>query len=101
MMTIQANIETPWEDKLPKLFWKGRDSRRERLDLISISRKYPNLINASLTNFFFFRDEEHLYGPKEPHVSFFKFFDVRLYSSQSFTESDLCVLFSVQVPVEH
>lgn len=75
-MSVQSNSEKQWEDKIPKLFWKGRDSRKERLDLISIGRKHPNLINASLTNFFFFRDQEKIYGPKEPHVSFFRFFDV-------------------------
>ncbi|XP_021950618.1 protein O-glucosyltransferase 2 [Folsomia candida] len=77
MMSVQSNSEKQWEDKIPKLFWKGRDSRKERLDLISIGRKHPNLINASLTNFFFFRDQEKIYGPKEPHVSFFRFFDYK------------------------
>ena len=28
-----------WEEKEEKMFWKGRDSRRERLDLIKIARK--------------------------------------------------------------
>lgn len=76
MMSVQSNTEKEWGDKIPKLFWRGRDSRKERLDLISIGRKHSNLINASLTNFFFFRDQEHVYGPKEQHVSFFRFFDV-------------------------
>lgn len=76
MLSVQSSPDVRWEDKQEKAFWRGRDSRRERLNLVSLSRKYPDLINASLTNFFFFRDEEHAYGPKEDHVSFFKFFDV-------------------------
>lgn len=78
MLSVQSNPDIRWEHKLEKAFWRGRDSRRERLNLVGLSRKYPDLINASLTNFFFFRDEEKTYGPKEEHVSFFKFFDVRV-----------------------
>jgi hypothetical protein len=76
MLSIQGNTDLPWSDREPKAFWRGRDSRRERLKLIEIARKHPDLFNASLTNFFFFRDEEHIYGPKEKHVSFFDFFKV-------------------------
>ena len=76
MLSVQGNIGKKWEEKIEKGFWRGRDSRRERLKLIDISRKYPDLFNASLTNFFFFKDEEQIYGPKEKHISFFKFFDV-------------------------
>ncbi len=85
MMTVQSNTETPWEEKIPKLFWRGRDSRQERLDLIQLGRKNPDLFNVSLTNFFFFRDKENVYGPKEAHISFFKFFDV---SSSKVTEEN-------------
>jgi hypothetical protein len=79
MMSVQSNIDLPWDEKIPKLFWRGRDSRQERLDLIMLGRKHPDLINASLTNFFFFRDKQNLYGPKESHVSFFRFFDVNFF----------------------
>ncbi|PSN36213.1 KDEL motif-containing protein 1 [Blattella germanica] len=77
MLSVQGNIEKKWEEKIEKAFWRGRDSRRERLDLIDIAREHPDLFNASLTNFFFFRDEEKLYGPKEKHISFFKFFNYK------------------------
>ena len=77
-MTAMSNSELRWSEKVPKLFWRGRDSRQERLDLILLARKYPNLINASLTNFFFFRDQIDVYGPKANYTSFFKFFDVSL-----------------------
>lgn len=77
MLSVQGNIDKKWEEKIEKGFWRGRDSRRERLKLIDIARKHPDLFNASLTNFFFFRDEEKIYGPKENHISFFKFFDYK------------------------
>lgn len=78
MLSVQGNIDKKWDKKIEKAFWRGRDSRRERLKLITIAREHPNLFNASLTNFFFYRDEEKYYGPKVPHVSFFKFFDVSI-----------------------
>lgn len=76
MLSIQENTGPSWEDKIPMLFWRGRDSSRERLKLIEISRQHKSLINASLTDFFFFRDEEAKYGPKEKRISFFDFFKV-------------------------
>jgi len=66
-----------WEDKEDKLFWKGRDSRRERLNLVKLSQKNPELINASITNFFFFRKEMEDYGGGSKSVSFYKFFDFK------------------------
>lgn len=74
ILSIYGNCEYSWENKTEMGFWRGRDSRQERLELITLSRKYPDLINASLTNFFFFRDEEQRYGPKVKPVSFFHFF---------------------------
>lgn len=76
MLSVQGNIDKLWENKIPQIFWRGRDSNRRRLELVEISRKYPDLFNVSLTNFFFYRSEEEKYGPKTEHVSFFKFFDV-------------------------
>lgn len=76
MLSIQGRTPLSWSEREPKAFWRGRDSRRERLTLIDIARKNPELFNASLTNFFFFRDEEKVYGPKEKYVSFFEFFNV-------------------------
>lgn len=76
MLSVQGNIDKVWDEKIPKLFWRGRDSSRERLELIKIARQHSDLINASLTNFFFFRDLEAEYGPAMDRISFFKFFDV-------------------------
>ncbi|XP_060516916.1 protein O-glucosyltransferase 2-like isoform X2 [Cylas formicarius] len=74
MLSVQGNVEDVWEQRQPRLFWRGRDSNRYRLDLIKLSKRYPNLFNVSLTNFFFHKEEEHIYGPKSDHVSFFDFF---------------------------
>ncbi|XP_024220735.2 protein O-glucosyltransferase 2 isoform X2 [Bombus impatiens] len=74
MLSIQGNTDTPWNEKIEKVFWRGRDSSRERLNLIDISRKYPDLFNVAITNFFFFKDEMDKYGPEQSHVSFFHFF---------------------------
>ncbi|KAB7496132.1 KDEL motif-containing protein 1, partial [Armadillidium nasatum] len=77
VFSIQSNNKVPWKDKKPIAFWRGRDSRRERLDLITLGKKHPDIFNVSLTNFFFFRDEEEKYGPKAKYESFFKFFDYK------------------------
>lgn len=75
ILSVQR-AKTVWTEKVTKAFWRGRDARRERLDLVDIARAHPDLFNVSLTNFFFFRDEESKYGPKVPHMSFFDFFEV-------------------------
>ncbi|XP_043927887.1 protein O-glucosyltransferase 2 [Protopterus annectens] len=74
MMSVQANTGPAWENKNSTAFWRGRDSRKERLELVKLSRKYPELIDAAFTNFFFFKHDENLYGPIVKHVSFFDFF---------------------------
>lgn len=66
-----------WDDKVEKAFFRGRDSRRERLDLIDIQRDHPDLFNASITNFFFFTDEIAKYGPKVGHIPFPDFFEYK------------------------
>lgn len=75
-LSVQGNVEKTWKNRKPMAFWRGRDSRAERLKLVDIARENPDLFNVSLTNFFFYRDKEAQYGPKQAHISFFKFFDV-------------------------
>lgn len=77
MLTVQANTGPKWENKIPKAFWRGRDSRQERLDFVVMARKKTELFDAALTNFFFFPYDEKKYGPKGQHVSFYDFFKVR------------------------
>ena len=77
LLSIQGNTGPKWEDKIDQAFWRGRDSRRERLDLIDIARHNPDLIDARITNWFFFKNEKEKYGGGTKHVSFFDFFKVR------------------------
>lgn len=89
MMSVQANTGPSWEDKNTTAFWRGRDSRKERLELVKLSRKYPEIIDAAFTNFFFFKHDESLYGPIVKHISFFDFFKVSLkWGSQYFPLSN-------------
>ncbi len=80
MMSVQANTGPPWPEKNATAFWRGRDSRQERLELVKLSRAHPNMIDAAFTNFFFFKHDESLYGPLVKHVSFFDFFKVSFIS---------------------
>uniref|UniRef100_A0A3P9KJ85 Protein O-glucosyltransferase 2 n=1 Tax=Oryzias latipes TaxID=8090 RepID=A0A3P9KJ85_ORYLA len=79
MMSVQGNTGPAWPEKNATAFWRGRDSRRERLELVKLSRAHPDLIDAAFTNFFFFKHDESLYGPLVKHVSFFDFFKVRFF----------------------
>ncbi|RWS09674.1 KDEL motif-containing protein 1-like protein [Dinothrombium tinctorium] len=67
----------PFNKKTSKLFWRGRDSNRLRLKLVDLSKKHPKLIDAALTNFFFFRDEIEKYGPSVSYTSFTDFFNYK------------------------
>ncbi|KAK6632466.1 Protein O-glucosyltransferase 2 [Polyplax serrata] len=77
MLSVQGNTGANWNSKTNKAFWRGRDSSLERLKLVELSRKYPDIINASLTHFFFFRDKEKEYGPTVDSVPFFDFFQYK------------------------
>lgn len=74
MLSVQASGSPNWSDKITKAFWRGRDSREERLKLVVMAKKNPDLFDAALTNFFFFKHDDSKYGPKAKHVSFFDFF---------------------------
>lgn len=76
MMSVQGNTGPAWQQKISKAFWRGRDSRKERLELVKLARANPDMLDAALTNFFFFKHDESLYGPLVKHVSFFDFFKV-------------------------
>ncbi|CAH1778700.1 unnamed protein product [Owenia fusiformis] len=73
LLSVQANTGPDWANKTEIAFWRGRDSRKERLELVRMSHKYPDLIDARLTNMFFFKHEEDL-GELQKHISFFDFF---------------------------
>lgn len=76
MLSVQSNTGPKWPEKINKAFWRGRDSREERLQLVMMARKNADLYDAALTNFFFFKYDESKYGPKAKHISFFDFFKV-------------------------
>ena len=76
MLSVQSTESPKWPDKINKALWRGRDSREERLNLVIMARKKPELYDAALTNFFFFEYDEKKYGPKAKHISFFDFFKV-------------------------
>lgn len=76
VLSVFGKQAIPFENKIPKIFWRGRDSNKQRLLLVHLSKQNPELIDAGLTNFFFFRDQSDLekYGPRVPHTSFHEFF---------------------------
>ena len=79
LLSVFGKQSVPFEDKIPKIFWRGRDSNRMRLLLVYYSKQEPDLIDAALTNFFFFRDKSDLekYGPNVPYTNFFDFFNFK------------------------
>ncbi|CAG5131230.1 unnamed protein product [Candidula unifasciata] len=77
IFSVQANTGPKWENKTNKVFWRGRDSRKERLQLVEMSLKHPDLIDARLTNMFFFPKNSSKYGELAEHVSFFDFFQYK------------------------
>ena len=56
-------------------FWRGRDSRRERLDLVKMSDKHRDIIDAELNAMFFFKKEQDDFKIAK-RVSFYDFFQV-------------------------
>ncbi len=86
MMSVQGHTGPAWEQKISKAFWRGRDSRKERLELVKLARANPDMLDAALTNFFFFKHDESLYGPLVKHVSFFDFFKVHGFHRTTITE---------------
>jgi len=78
MLSVQGNIEKPWSQKIEKGFWMGRDSSKHRLNLVELSKQNSDILNASITNFFFYKELKEKYGPGKKPISFFKFFDVLL-----------------------
>lgn len=64
-----------WENKTEQALFRGRDSREERLHLVKLSKENPELLDAGITGYFFFREKEKLLG-KVPLMGFFDFFKV-------------------------
>nr|XP_033805641.1 protein O-glucosyltransferase 3 [Geotrypetes seraphini] len=73
LLSIQGNTGPPWNNKTEQAFFRGRDSREERLQLVHLSKKNPDLLDAGITGYFFFREKEEELG-KAPLIGFFDFF---------------------------
>ncbi|XP_060063782.1 protein O-glucosyltransferase 2-like [Ylistrum balloti] len=74
VLSVQGNTGVTWVNKTNQAFWRGRDSRQERLNLVQLSRRKPHLLDAALTHMFFFSKDENKYGPLVKTVPFFEFF---------------------------
>ena len=74
---VQQTRAIPWNERIPKAFFRGRDSNRVRLDLVQKYWNETDRFNVSLTAFFFFDYDEKLYGPKAPRISQLEFFKVK------------------------
>ncbi|XP_072899756.1 protein O-glucosyltransferase 3 isoform X1 [Hemitrygon akajei] len=73
LLSIQGQTGPSWSNKTQQAFWRGRDSSEERLKLVRISSKNRDLLDAGITAYFFFREEEKALG-KAQLISFFDFF---------------------------
>ncbi|XP_030588116.1 protein O-glucosyltransferase 3 [Archocentrus centrarchus] len=73
LLSVQGHTGPLWANKTERAFFRGRDSREERLQLVSLSKRNPELLDAGITAWFFFRDQEKHVG-KAPLVGFFDFF---------------------------
>ena len=75
-MTVQGNTGPKWDKKQEVGFFRGRDSRQERLDLAAMSVGNRDIVDASITSYYFFKEDEQKYGPKVKHIPFEQFFEV-------------------------
>ncbi|TRY61729.1 hypothetical protein TCAL_11141 [Tigriopus californicus] len=73
MLSLQENSQVPWNQKIEQAFFRGRDSRKERLDLIRLAANHSDIMDVGITRYFFFRDQEVVLGTKES-ISMFDFF---------------------------
>ncbi|XP_053564520.1 protein O-glucosyltransferase 3 isoform X2 [Bombina bombina] len=73
LLSIQGHTGPSWINKTEQAFFRGRDSREERLQLVQMSKKYPDLLDAGITSYFFFREREEELG-RAQLIGFFDFF---------------------------
>ncbi|XP_063250667.1 protein O-glucosyltransferase 3 isoform X2 [Prinia subflava] len=73
LLSIQGNTGPSWENKTERALFRGRDSREERLHLVKLSKENPELLDAGITGYFFFREKEKELG-KAQLMGFFDFF---------------------------
>ncbi|XP_036283196.1 protein O-glucosyltransferase 3 [Pipistrellus kuhlii] len=73
LLSIQGNTGPSWANKTEKAFFRGRDSREERLQLVQLAKENPELLDAGITGYFFFQEKEKELG-KAKLIGFFDFF---------------------------
>ncbi|XP_042299851.1 protein O-glucosyltransferase 3-like, partial [Sceloporus undulatus] len=73
LLSIQGNTGPVWDNKTEQGFFRGRDSWEERLQLVKLSKENPELLDAGITGYFFFKEKEKELG-KAPLMGFFDFF---------------------------
>uniref|UniRef100_A0A5F5Q2W0 Exophilin 5 n=4 Tax=Equus TaxID=9789 RepID=A0A5F5Q2W0_HORSE len=73
LLSIQGNTGPSWINKTEKAFFRGRDSREERLQLVQLAKENPQLLDAGITGYFFFQEKEKELG-KAKLIGFFDFF---------------------------
>ena len=64
----------PWNSKVTKAFFRGRDSRQERLDLAELAQNETELLDVGITKYFFFKENPEKYGETVEHTPFSDFF---------------------------
>ena len=75
IFTVQGASSPKWNQKEEVGFFRGRDSRKERLDLATMSHaEQKEHIDAAITQYFFFNQDEKMHGPKVGHIPFEDFF---------------------------
>ena len=77
ILSAQKTRSILWGEREPRVFFRGRDSNKARLELVKQHRRNTELFDVGITNWFFFPYDEEVYGPKMKSVSFHDFFKVR------------------------
>ena len=76
ILSAQETQRIPWEDRDPRVFFRGRDSNKARLELVKKYRSNTELFDVGIVAWFFFKHEEEVYGPVAQRVGFNEFFKV-------------------------
>jgi len=58
------------------VFFRGRDSNQVRLDVMKAHHSNTELFDIGITDWFFFKKDENLYGPVAQRIGFNDFFKV-------------------------
>ncbi len=66
----------PWSERDPRVYFRGRDSNKARLELVKRHRQDTQLFDVGIVAWFFFKHEEDVYGPVAKRVGFNEFFKV-------------------------